>query len=154
MVFLIRWAQSHDGIRRRCLPKLYKALDPGTDDDRMKGALWTLNVPCFCKVHLPDCSISESEKHFQLNMLYLVKLNTNFIKGLRSNSFLEPTLAPELAKKLFNCQHNEKVRVIVFATCKCSTLFSHQFKTALALWQKTVSQAFQFIISYNLVITL
>ncbi|CCM01642.1 uncharacterized protein FIBRA_03703 [Fibroporia radiculosa] len=38
-----------DGVRRRCLPKLYKALDPGTDDDRMKGALWTLNSGLFAK---------------------------------------------------------------------------------------------------------
>jgi hypothetical protein len=26
---------------------LYKALEPGTDDDRMKGALWLLNAPAF-----------------------------------------------------------------------------------------------------------
>jgi hypothetical protein len=39
--------QSFDGIRRRALPLLYKALEPGTDDDRMKGALWTLNNPFF-----------------------------------------------------------------------------------------------------------
>ncbi|KZT06355.1 uncharacterized protein LAESUDRAFT_653878 [Laetiporus sulphureus 93-53] len=40
---------SFDGIRRRCLPKLYKALEPGTEDDRMKGALWTLNCSAFAK---------------------------------------------------------------------------------------------------------
>jgi len=39
--------QTFDGVRRRCLPKFYKALEPGTEDDRMKGALWTLNVPVF-----------------------------------------------------------------------------------------------------------
>jgi len=39
--------QNFDGIRRRCLPKFYKALEPGTEDDRMKGALWALNVPVF-----------------------------------------------------------------------------------------------------------
>ncbi|KAI9462361.1 hypothetical protein BJY52DRAFT_1221991 [Lactarius psammicola] len=59
---------AYDGIRRRCLPLIYAALEPGTEDDRMKGALWTLN----------------------------------------SSSF-EPTLAPELLKKLFGCQANEKV---------------------------------------------
>lgn len=37
----------YDGVRRRALPVLYKALDPGTEDDRMKGALWTLNYPSF-----------------------------------------------------------------------------------------------------------
>ncbi|CDO70270.1 hypothetical protein BN946_scf184942.g70 [Trametes cinnabarina] len=36
-----------DGVRRRCLPALYKALEPGTEDDRMKGALWTLNLSVF-----------------------------------------------------------------------------------------------------------
>jgi hypothetical protein len=39
--------QSFDGVRGRCLPKFYKALEPGTEDDRMKGALWALNVPVF-----------------------------------------------------------------------------------------------------------
>lgn len=39
--------QSFDGVRQRCLPRFYKALEPGTEDDRMKGALWTLNVPVF-----------------------------------------------------------------------------------------------------------
>lgn len=35
--------QAYDGARRRALPALYEALEPGTDDDRMKGAIWTLN---------------------------------------------------------------------------------------------------------------
>nr|GAT49743.1 membrane protein [Mycena chlorophos] len=39
----------YDGVRRRTLPTLYKALEPGTDDDRMKGALWTLNLVSFGK---------------------------------------------------------------------------------------------------------
>jgi hypothetical protein len=47
VVILIFKLQSFDGVRRRCLPKFYKALEPGTEDDRMKGALWTLNVPVF-----------------------------------------------------------------------------------------------------------
>lgn len=37
----------YDGLRLRALPALYKALQPGTDDDRMKGALWTLNISSF-----------------------------------------------------------------------------------------------------------
>ena len=47
VVILIFRLQSFDGVRRRCLPKFYKALEPGTEDDRMKGALWALNVPVF-----------------------------------------------------------------------------------------------------------
>ncbi|KAJ7071321.1 hypothetical protein C8F01DRAFT_1216892 [Mycena amicta] len=39
----------YDGVRKRSLPVLYKALEPGTDDDRMKGALWTLNLVSFGK---------------------------------------------------------------------------------------------------------
>ncbi|KAG6897919.1 hypothetical protein C0992_009071 [Termitomyces sp. T32_za158] len=39
----------YDGVRRRALPVLLKALEPGTDDDRMKGALWTLNSPSLGK---------------------------------------------------------------------------------------------------------
>lgn len=37
----------YDGLRLRALPALYSALQPGTDDDRMKGALWTLNISSF-----------------------------------------------------------------------------------------------------------
>ncbi|EFI28576.1 membrane protein [Coprinopsis cinerea okayama7 len=39
----------YDGVRRRALPILQNALDPGNDDDRMKGALWTINLPSFGK---------------------------------------------------------------------------------------------------------
>lgn len=42
--------QAYDGIRRRTLPILYDALKPGTEDDRMKGALWTLNNGIFGNV--------------------------------------------------------------------------------------------------------
>ncbi|KAJ7102239.1 hypothetical protein B0H15DRAFT_813790 [Mycena belliarum] len=39
----------YDGVRRRALPTLYQALvlPPGSDDDRMKGALWLLNLSSF-----------------------------------------------------------------------------------------------------------
>lgn len=39
----------YDGVRVRVLPKVYKSLAPGTDDDRMKGALYVLNFPSFGK---------------------------------------------------------------------------------------------------------
>ena len=41
--------QTYDGVRRSALPLLYSALEPGTDDDRMKGALWTLHSAWFSK---------------------------------------------------------------------------------------------------------
>ncbi len=44
---IYNYQQLYDGVRRRALPALYKSLEPGTDDDRMKGALWTLNFPSF-----------------------------------------------------------------------------------------------------------
>ncbi|KAL4069445.1 hypothetical protein J3A83DRAFT_4095440 [Scleroderma citrinum] len=51
---VVEWCMWHypsvsvyDGIRLRALPILYKALLPGIDDDRMKGALWTLNISSF-----------------------------------------------------------------------------------------------------------
>jgi proteasome activator subunit 4 len=43
----LSYVQVYDGLRLRALPALYKALQPGTDDDRMKGALWTLNISIF-----------------------------------------------------------------------------------------------------------
>ena len=54
---------------------------------------------------------------------------------------IEPTLAPDLAKHLFGCQHNEKV------LCYCSrgfwvmltVAFSPQSKSASARWQITVN---------------
>lgn len=49
--------QAYDGIRRRTLPILYDALKPGTEDDRMKGALWTLNNGIFGNV--PPCFYRE-----------------------------------------------------------------------------------------------
>ncbi|THH19718.1 hypothetical protein EW146_g1513 [Bondarzewia mesenterica] len=49
---------AYDGIRRRCLPRIYKALQPGTDDDRMKGALWTLNMSVFVKYAIADPTLA------------------------------------------------------------------------------------------------
>ena len=41
--------QVYDGVRRRALPVLFDALKSGTEDDRMKGALWTLDLSSFGK---------------------------------------------------------------------------------------------------------
>ncbi|KAI0274846.1 hypothetical protein BC834DRAFT_814888 [Gloeopeniophorella convolvens] len=75
---------AYDGIRIRCLPRIYDALKPGTEDDRMKGALWTLNSSVFGK------------------------------------RITEPTLAPELLKRLFACQFNEKpsIQSAVASVCE------------------------------------
>ncbi|KAG6910596.1 hypothetical protein DXG01_009547 [Tephrocybe rancida] len=48
----------YDGTRRRALPILLQALEPGTDDDRMKGALWSLNMPCLGKYAMSEPSLS------------------------------------------------------------------------------------------------
>jgi proteasome activator subunit 4 len=49
---------TYDGVRRRALPILYRALEPGTDDDRMKGALWTLNSGWFGKYAVSEPSLA------------------------------------------------------------------------------------------------
>ncbi|KAK1232607.1 Proteasome activator BLM10 [Marasmius sp. AFHP31] len=66
----------YDGVRRRALPILYDALKKSKDmdDDRMKGALWTLNLSSFGKyavseptlatdifVHLLGCQHNEKQ---------------------------------------------------------------------------------------------
>ncbi|KAG6869176.1 hypothetical protein C0993_012275 [Termitomyces sp. T159_Od127] len=61
---VVEWSLWHyavyDGVRRRALPVLFKALEPGTDDDRMKGALWTLNSPPLGKYAISEPSLSPS----------------------------------------------------------------------------------------------
>ncbi|KIY51373.1 hypothetical protein FISHEDRAFT_37518 [Fistulina hepatica ATCC 64428] len=42
-------ARCYDGLRRHVLPILYRALDVKTEDDRLKGALHTLNYASFGK---------------------------------------------------------------------------------------------------------
>ncbi|XP_006454756.1 hypothetical protein AGABI2DRAFT_215246, partial [Agaricus bisporus var. bisporus H97] len=51
-------ANVYDGVRRRALPVLFKALEPGEDDDRMKGALWTINYSAFGKYALSEPRLS------------------------------------------------------------------------------------------------
>ncbi|KAJ7597613.1 hypothetical protein C8J56DRAFT_1001469 [Mycena floridula] len=59
---LVEWSMwhyaSYDGVRTRALPKLLGALAPGTDDDRMKGALWTLNLPSFGRYGILEPSLA------------------------------------------------------------------------------------------------
>ncbi|KAH7923993.1 hypothetical protein BV22DRAFT_1196262 [Leucogyrophana mollusca] len=88
----------YDGIRLRALPVLYKALQPGTDDDRMKGALWTLNSSAFgtCSSFALRCRADVSFR--KIRNLWLVS------QGRR----LEPTLATEYISRLLACGHNEK----------------------------------------------
>ena len=42
-------SQSFDGVRRRCIPQFLKNIAPGMHDDRVKGALWSLNMQAFGK---------------------------------------------------------------------------------------------------------
>ncbi|KAF8807238.1 hypothetical protein BYT27DRAFT_7232792 [Phlegmacium glaucopus] len=48
----------YDGVRRRALPPLLDALKPGTEDDRIKGALWTLNSSSFGKYAIAEPSLA------------------------------------------------------------------------------------------------
>lgn len=61
----------YDGIRRRALPVLFKALEPGADDDRMKGALWTINYPAFGKYALSGSLPSDFLANTQVNFFNL-----------------------------------------------------------------------------------
>ena len=45
----LKLIQVYDGVRRRALPVLLDAMKSGTEDDRLKGALWTLNLTAFGK---------------------------------------------------------------------------------------------------------
>ncbi|KAJ3973169.1 hypothetical protein EV361DRAFT_980091 [Lentinula raphanica] len=50
---------SYDGVRRRSLPLLYRALEPNVeDDDRAKGALWTLNLSSFGKYAISEPTLA------------------------------------------------------------------------------------------------
>ncbi|KAG8823710.1 hypothetical protein FRC18_010687 [Serendipita sp. 400] len=51
---LSRISEVYDGVRRRVLPKVYEALAPGTDDDRLKGALYLLHYSNFGKYAVTD----------------------------------------------------------------------------------------------------
>ncbi|KAG6866832.1 hypothetical protein C0991_008768 [Blastosporella zonata] len=48
----------YDGTRRRALPILLQALEPGTEDDRMKGALWSLNSSFLGKYAMSEPTLS------------------------------------------------------------------------------------------------
>ncbi|KAG5652289.1 hypothetical protein H0H81_005549 [Sphagnurus paluster] len=48
----------YDGVRRRVLPVLLEALEPGTEDDRMKGALWTMNSPYLGKYAISEPTLA------------------------------------------------------------------------------------------------
>ncbi|KAG1826229.1 uncharacterized protein BJ212DRAFT_1444172 [Suillus subaureus] len=48
---VVEWSMWH---YPSALPVLYAALQPGTDDDRMKGALWTLNISSFEPTLVPE----------------------------------------------------------------------------------------------------
>ncbi|KAJ7462702.1 hypothetical protein B0H11DRAFT_2310714 [Mycena galericulata] len=47
----------YDGVRRRAFPTLYRALE-SDDDDRMKGALWTLNLMNFGKYAASELTLA------------------------------------------------------------------------------------------------
>ncbi|CCA68831.1 hypothetical protein PIIN_02692 [Serendipita indica DSM 11827] len=53
---LARVSEVYDGVRTRVLPQIYKSLVQGTDDDRMKGALYLLNYPAFGKYAVTEPS--------------------------------------------------------------------------------------------------
>ncbi|KAF8971515.1 hypothetical protein BDZ97DRAFT_1913988 [Flammula alnicola] len=84
----------YDGVRRRALPVLFDALKPGTDDDRMKGALWTINSPSFGKYAICEPTLANDLLSRLFECQYHEKpsiqdcLSTVFENCL--NNFVEP----------------------------------------------------------------
>ncbi|KAI0001825.1 hypothetical protein BJV77DRAFT_16959 [Russula vinacea] len=85
---------AYDGIRRRCLPLIYAALEPGTDDDRMKGALWTLNSSVFVKYAISEPTLAPGlvKKLFgcQANEKPSIQGAVSSVCENGINSFVEP----------------------------------------------------------------
>ncbi|KAL5535214.1 BLM3_1 [Sanghuangporus sanghuang] len=48
------FCSSYDGVRRRCLPKFIASIEPGGSDNRIKGALHSLNMQVFTKYALQE----------------------------------------------------------------------------------------------------
>ncbi|KAH9982676.1 hypothetical protein BGW80DRAFT_1433981 [Lactifluus volemus] len=97
---------AYDGIRSRCLPRIYAALEPGTEDDRMKGALWTLNSSAFEPTLVPGLV----KKLFgcQANEKPSIQGAVSSVCENGLNSFVEPNFLvyevqyPRLVKSLAN----------------------------------------------------
>ncbi|KAA1468544.1 hypothetical protein DENSPDRAFT_833875 [Dentipellis sp. KUC8613] len=85
---------AYDGIRYRCLPRIYEALEPGTENDRMKGALWTLNMSPFVKYAMADPTLaSELISHLfacQGNEKPSIQNCVGAVTENGLNSFVEP----------------------------------------------------------------
>ncbi|KAI0094570.1 armadillo-type protein [Irpex rosettiformis] len=84
----------YDGPRSRSLPRLYKALNSGTDDDRMKGALWTLNTAAFAKYAVSNPTLTPEfvQKLFgcQFNEKPSIQECVNALAETSLSSFVEP----------------------------------------------------------------
>jgi hypothetical protein len=75
----------------------------------MKGALWTLNSSVFGEYITGKECLTWRWNGFKVKYAMSGELLVPTSYESRSNSCLEPTLAPALLKKLFGCQANEKV---------------------------------------------
>lgn len=88
-------SNTYDGLRRRALPVLHSALEPGTDDDRMKGALWTLNTAAFAKYAVGDPTLAPElmQKLFacQHNEKPSIQECVNALAETTLGSFVEPS---------------------------------------------------------------
>ncbi|TRM60121.1 hypothetical protein BD626DRAFT_571905 [Schizophyllum amplum] len=83
-----------DGVRKRALPVLFKALEPGTEDDRMKGALWTLNMSAFGKYAVGEptlaCDFWNALFRSQWNEKPSIQEAISVVADNALNSFIEP----------------------------------------------------------------
>ncbi|KAL1737904.1 hypothetical protein HDZ31DRAFT_51710, partial [Schizophyllum fasciatum] len=85
---------TYDGVRKRALPVLFKALEPGTDDDRMKGALWTLNMSAFGKYAVGESTLCadfwRAMFRSQWNEKPSIQEAVSVVADNAFNSFVEP----------------------------------------------------------------
>lgn len=125
--------QGFDGLHRRSMPKLYAALEPDVEDDRMKGALWTLNTTAFGARQLLLLHVLRIDIVFhvtrQRNTPLEVRLTIVLVSQRSHTVSTEPTLTTQFVRKLFACQHNEKVGSVLY--CASHTLLRPCVITAI-----------------------
>lgn len=75
---------------------LYKALTPGTDDDRMKGALWTLNLSSMGKYAVGEPTLAPEILEMLVRCQHNEKVGSSYIFSIFTFTELCIALDPRL----------------------------------------------------------
>lgn len=120
-IYSLTAIQAYDGVRRRALPVLFDTLK-GTEDDRTKGALWTINMSSFGKYAITG---KVQCKRYSRDSL----------------TYTEASLANDLISRLFGCQRNETVRILFIGEQNTfeAQVLRHQSKTVFQQSSKIAS---------------